>query len=231
MGYNIALSCFLGGLFTAQDEAAKAQEPEEAAYDYYIEEVHELEWYFAQKMAGLFGMGWSGTKHGLHETIDILGMDFEAYRRATIDEARALMLFVVDDFMKTLNQNEALRPFLVSYAFENTPISISFSGAFEDYSDGTVSRVSLYGGEETDKLCYYTDNPYIFKSTKIFEETYREAKERDAALNLDPSVHATKKGEEEIDELLYKFRRALYDDVYLSVYSIGAKLDRDIWTM
>ena len=92
------------------------------------------------------------------------------------------MLFyeIATRFLSRINQNEAIRPYLVKYPFtiENLELVILFFGN----KPGSVSGVSFKPPYEFIKrpsfVFYSTRNPITKRRECLFEETYEEGLER-----------------------------------------------------
>jgi hypothetical protein len=54
-------------------------------------------------------------------------INFIAYRKGTIDEARTLEVKMIDALLKRINDHEKIRPFLAEYPFKEKDIDISIA--------------------------------------------------------------------------------------------------------
>ena len=220
MHFKLAFSlCLFGASLIAEDAS-------ELAYHQYKSCVDDIETSFAEKMAKELNLFWSGTRHRMHEKIEMMGLDFQTQRRATLEEARALELFVLKQFLETINTHKAIQPYLEHTPFKRAYISIAFNGIAGRQSDGTVSQIfNTDGSEETSKIIYSSKDPFNAELVTLLEETYADAKERNALANIDPSIHTPLKGEKEMDAFLSQFIGRVADSSLLTVRSIGAKLN------
>lgn len=199
---------------------------EESAYSQYISYVEEIEVSFANQIHNELGLYWSGASHSMHEKIEQMGMNFQAERRATIDEARAQALYTLNRFLKIINENEKIQPYLEERPFKMADISIRFKGVNGPNSDGSVSDV--FNVTNQNKLIYYAEDPFTFHSQKLLEESYEEAQRLNAASSVDPAVHKTIPGEEEMDDFLIHFIDRMAEKYKLQTWSIGAKMDQGL---
>ena len=93
----------------------------------------------------------------------------------TEQEARALIVQCVNDFLQAANSDPQLRPYLKCYPFTTQHLRLSIANYYgdgKDVFDPYIVIVSIYEG----KLGYYTKdslNEYGYKSKKY--ETYDEA--------------------------------------------------------
>lgn len=104
--------------------------------------------------------------------ISYLGLQFESPEHVMIDDARRLMLALIDSFLDAINSCPRLRPYLHPYPF--TPANIEIRVSFTDNrkypypSPGEIKYVSFIDGS----IIYNTGNPrFIGQLDKFREET------------------------------------------------------------
>lgn len=78
--------------------------------------------------------------------IEAISLRFHAYRRATVEEARELIVMTILKLVDKVNANEKIRPYLKEYPFtrRGADISIAFhnnESASSYYLDGSVALV------------------------------------------------------------------------------------------
>ncbi len=140
----------------------------------YVRYVNEITTSFAKQMQKEFGVYCSGNSGQMPYDVEYVGMSFDAYRRATVEEARALEVIITEKFVNCINNHEKLRPFLREFPFpaKRTEISIAFyKSSGNRYADGSISRIS-----HIDDLTYSV-NDASGKSSTLFEEPYDAAVE------------------------------------------------------
>ena len=114
--------------------------------------------------------------------IDYRMLSFSYYRdkELKIEEARKDMAEVICKYLKAINQEKELRPFLRNYPFDSSNIEITLF--VHDKKGNKVPQGSLTLIEAVDgKISYYVA-PFEVKSEPILEETFEEALEKVQAL-------------------------------------------------
>ncbi|NGX47347.1 MAG: hypothetical protein K1000chlam3_00720 [Chlamydiae bacterium] len=107
---------------------------------------------------------------------DIMGISvgFDAFRKATIDEARELIILITQKFLRTINSYEEIRPYLRDYPFNSDRIyvSISFNNKkHEPETENSISQVTC----TRDKIYYSMAAPKTYSLSEIASESYEEA--------------------------------------------------------
>lgn len=224
------------------DEAEyyRQQETKKRAYEEYIVYVNEIRGAVAEEVEKELGLRFYGTKDSMHEKIEDMGMDFITYRRATVKEARALHLLIIDKFVNAVNAHEKIQPFLEisPFSYERAHVYISFTQrGIGEFRDGTVASImnitnNATNEENRNKLIYARYNPFKQAHRNLLKETYEEA----VALNsLDPVAHPEIHQENALEGLLDQFFLTFVHEVAdeFGVYcdSIGGELVDEIKTI
>lgn len=199
----------------------------EQPFDDYI---NEIEVSFAEQMEKDFDLHWNGTANVIWEKVKELGMSFTIHRKATIEEARALELFVIEKFVQAINQHEKIQPYLNQrpFTFEYVRITISFKERNGYNSDGSI--VYLFNVPDSARtayrnhISYFSQDPFEDNQISLLDEPYEEAVKINAKLSIDPLTHQPNEYEEEIDALLADFANDLQEQYGLYRYSIGGNL-------
>jgi hypothetical protein len=93
--------------------------------------------------------------------VEEISVKFVAYRKATIEEARALEVAMTEKLLKKINENEKIRPYLREYPFKPNRAHVSISFRKHDYSpntDGSVAHIFqarnliFYSGADPNQL-------------------------------------------------------------------------------
>ena len=86
-----------------------------------------------------------------------INLSFVAERRATVDEARELVVRCTQKVIHAINAHERIRPHLVHDPLspQGVEVSISFHGINGCYADGTVSHVFHSGTH----VCFSNEDP------------------------------------------------------------------------
>jgi hypothetical protein len=111
------------------------------------------------------GWGLRGRKN-----IRCMHCGFAYHNEITVEEARKLLLETGNLYLKTINENEKIRPFLENYPFgpENIEIRIFINPEKTMQKSDKLRVITIVDG----KLSYMIRDQYL---TTIYEETYEEA--------------------------------------------------------
>lgn len=193
----------------------------------YGDYMHEIERSFANQMYTEFALLWSGDMNMTREKVKEMGMKFLTYRRATIEEARALELLVIDRFVQAINAHEKIQPFLdiSPFSFKRVSISISFKGINGQIADGNVSYMlnvaDLATTPSRNHIVYFSYDPFKDENVKQLAEPYEEALRLNDAASVDPKIHQENMYEDEMDALLASFTEDMQEQYGLKNWSIG----------
>ena len=110
---------------------------------------------------------------GMPHDVEEIFLNFIAYQRATIEQARKLEVEVTEKLLKRVNEHEKIRPFLREYPFKAGRIGIMI--AFEksentNYKDGSVALIF----QGRNKI-FYRRADKNGKLMDLHEEPYEEA--------------------------------------------------------
>jgi hypothetical protein len=153
--------------------------------------VNELERNFANEMKQTLGLHLCGSSHSMHEDIEELGFKFVIHRRATLEEARAIHLFVMERFVQTVNNFEKILPYLAIHPFspKRAEITIDFEGINGCHSDGSITFMfnvcDLSKAPARNHIVYCAFDPFEYSLIKQLEEPYEEAVRINSAATLD----------------------------------------------
>lgn len=130
-----------------------------------------------KKLEKRYQMKMFGTTDGMMDNINLLGFSFETCRSMSKNEAREIVVSCAQEFLKDINANEKIRPYLKSYPFDIKDIDIAIYLKTPTY--GTVYHpnlavVSVYNG----KIKYSTNNPlndnrFLVQETETFEDAVK----------------------------------------------------------
>lgn len=120
-----------------------------------------------------------GYGGGMYGTINLICLSYQ-YRKPAItqDEARNLIVPIIQLFLQRINENEEIRPYLKNYPFQVENIEVSIS--IHDYEgnmlvDPSIALVSNY----LDRIGYTILYPEgLCKEKSKYRETYAEALEK-----------------------------------------------------
>ena len=105
------------------------------------------------------------------DKIRMLDVTFSSNIELTIPIARKLIVELVDDFLREVNENEKLRPYLAEYPFTAKNVKMCVFGKKVKGNNDLLFSVSSRNAD----ISYRKDNPNGGLLITILEETYDEA--------------------------------------------------------
>lgn len=187
----------------------------DAAYAIYSPYVSQITRSLAEEMKSELGLICQGDSGMMHGEVEVVGIKFAASRRATLEEARALQLFVMERLVQKINAHEKIQPFLQErpFTYKRVDIFISFSGKQGEQSDGTVQYVFNVPDmtsiiRNKNRIFYRANDPFTDQPTEVWDEHYEEAVQaaKEAAIPY-PFTHKTTEKEAAVDRLFAAFTR------------------------
>ena len=207
-------------MYAQDDEAELARRfyAEQAADQELEDYIHVLQILFAKLVnqnLACIGQGVTALYRGKIGTTE--GWNFMLSGRASIQEARALHLAVMNKFVEFMNVDEIIRLSLEVHplTFRRAKITIHFQGDKFHYCDGSIKQISnvteaVNHTENHNKLFYDTGDAFTARSTKLFDEPYEKAIELVHASPVEnPGVHLTTEKEEAIDSTLALYKEKI----------------------
>lgn len=128
-----------------------------------------------EKLSNKYKLRPVGLKGGMQGCINIMGCDFQLNRKMEKDEARAMLVDCMQEFLADINKNVSIRKYLKVYPFDDKHFEVTIFLSTPDhdalyYPDYRV--VSACNGQ----LSYFTKDPQIKYGYKSEEyETYKDA--------------------------------------------------------
>ena len=198
----------------------------------YLNYVNEICLSFVKEMRNEFHLSCRGNTSRMHEKIEEFGMEFDTFRRATIEEARALQLLVMDKFIKKINNHEKIQPFLDEspITFKRVSIKILFEGPNGSYTDGSVAYIfnvsDLAGAiENRNHLFYVSIDPFTGNHIDHFEESIEEALKLVSTSKIEMAYfHKTTPIERAFDQTLSSYAQEMEEEYGFKCSSIGGKI-------
>lgn len=129
----------------------------------------------AKKIHQETGLKLMGIGGGMIQQINRMGMSFARYGDLSMEEARELLVYCVEEYLDAINADEKIRPYLCCYPFSPNNIEINIFIYGEDRRAppiGFLTVVAEIYGRMTYKI--HQPDPVIMKT--IHEEPYNEAK-------------------------------------------------------
>jgi len=106
--------------------------------------------------------------------IEMLALSFIYNKEIDIEDARELLINSVDIFVKAINEDERIHPYLSNYPFEPKNIEISIYLRKLDNSDITPGKL-LIASSNNGILEYDIRDPKTDRLKSIYRESYEEA--------------------------------------------------------
>lgn len=119
----------------------------------------------------LFGSGGQ-----MMDNIKKVHLSFDLQKKVEIDEARVMLIDMTQDFIKQVNADEKIRPYLNNYPFDhmNAEFNINFKDKRHIYLEEGIASAMMVGN----KIYYSKSNSETSPLVTVFEETYAEALEK-----------------------------------------------------
>ncbi len=115
-----------------------------------------------------------GIGSGMMDQIRMLAISFFYYNEVDIEQARDLLMTAGTVFLRHVNANEKIRPYLQNYPFEPKNIQIAIFLMKPDGTEpdaGQLTIISMHKGI----LAYNIDKPGTKQLITIYKETFDEA--------------------------------------------------------
>jgi hypothetical protein len=189
----------------------------------YKKYIHDFYSVFGKQMESDFGL--KLVEGGFVHNFSNDKPEFYAYRRATLEEARALVLAVITKFADALRTDPIMLAYLhkLSLTPDSIGVNISFVNS-HNWSDGDGSIDSVYSRhfwkDPNDVrrlyLQYHTKDPFGDVSdhdSKLYidiEESFEDAVKLNATTSIiNPAVHEPTGFEIELDQILASFKKEM----------------------
>lgn len=107
-------------------------------------------------LAKKYKMRLCGVSEGVMYNINLMGLSFEINRKISKNDTRVLLVNCANDFLKIINENEEIRPYLKIYPFDTKHIEVViFAGPL---NTGTVYHPDLVVGSVRNGEIKYCTN-------------------------------------------------------------------------
>ena len=140
----------------------------------HVKAAKELTFVFARQVEKEFNVSCIGTGGGMPHDVEVLEVDFMSYEVGTIEKAREFIVKTTEKFLKMINENEKIRPFLREYPFKanRAQITIMFAQKGEDPARRDGSIVASF--QVKNRIFYYIEKQ-DGQREKVKEESYDDA--------------------------------------------------------
>ena len=116
-----------------------------------------------------------GTMGQMMGDIQAIGLSFQYFHLVNLEEARELLVNAIQVFLRNINENKKIRPYLHNYPFTTKNIEITiwiYKPGGSDPEQGSIECITL----RRNKLIYRLTAPSKFAPWPVLhEETYEEA--------------------------------------------------------
>jgi hypothetical protein len=118
-----------------------------------------------------------GTGGQMMDDIQVLHMGFDFFQEVDLKKARELMVHAISEYLREINANEEVRPFLHEYPFEAKNVEVRIWFYAPDHSRLPPDKI-YYSSSIDGILNYYIRGKETPTRESIYEETYEEALKR-----------------------------------------------------
>ncbi len=146
-----------------------------------LDDLHKTEAQTIKSLESTYKMKLLGTGGSAMYGIDKVALSFSLDRPISIEEARSIVVGSAAQYIKNINNDKALRPYLEEYPFRADRVDLSFFVTIDKKLQNPkfISAFSLYCGGNVKVPTI----KYVFENEKeervdVVKETYDEAKER-----------------------------------------------------
>jgi hypothetical protein len=118
-----------------------------------------------------------GTGGQMMHDIQMMAMSFYLYHEVDLNEARALLIHAVNQYLLAINSDEKIRPYLHEYPFTAKNLEVRIWAFNADGSEVPLDKIyylCAIGGI----FKYYLNEPETFSRKLIHKETFEEAVEK-----------------------------------------------------
>ncbi len=116
-----------------------------------------------------------GTMGQMMDDVQAIGLFFQYFQLVDLAEARSLIVYATQTFLKNINDNKEIRPYLHNYPFTAKNLEITISVSQKDGyppPQGNIQVVSMDNGV----ISYELTAPSKFEPWPVLhKETYEEA--------------------------------------------------------
>ena len=139
----------------------------------YVKMADEITERVAKQLKAEKNLCLAGTGGGMMNDIQMMAMSFYFYQEVDLKTARELMAYTINKYLKEINSNKEIRPFLHEYPFtaKNVEIRIWIKPNGLNQPLDKIYSISAIKGI----LTYYLDLPETYSRQAPCKETYEEA--------------------------------------------------------
>lgn len=147
----------------------------------YLDVKKQIESETAKSLESTYKMQVCGTGGGAMYGVDSVMLAFDIKRPVTIEEARAIAVGSAELYLKNINKNKMIRPYLEEYPFTARGVELFFY-VHSPNRNGEKKPIDSFvlscGGNIKVPRIRYDVNDENNRLVEVFRETYDEARER-----------------------------------------------------
>jgi hypothetical protein len=188
--------------------------------------VYEIERQVAEEVKQELDLLWSGDRSTMRDEVEEIEMQFASNHIATIEDARTLILSVVEKLVQAINTREKIQPHLQirPFSFKQVSVSIFFLGPLGPNADGSVAYAFSFSDLATTpsqkQIVYFSLDPFENNLILLLKEPYEEALQ----INKTPRNSKQSDYNQKIDIFLNCLAKQITMKYGLSTWGIGGKL-------
>ena len=131
----------------------------------------------AQKLKKEKGVVCIGTGGGMMGNIYNMHMGFQFFHEVDLQEARKLLVSVIDEYLYEINSSTRVRPYLCEYPYTVKGIEISIWIQKPNGSDVPLDEIDYISAIDGVLTYYLCNAPEDYKRRSIHQEIYEQAVE------------------------------------------------------
>ena len=137
----------------------------------YVKLAHEITEKTAKELKAQKNLYLAGTGGQMTDDIQMMAMSFDYYQEVDLKTGRELIIYVINEYLSSINSNKEIRPYLHEYPFTAKNVEIRIFVYNPDRSELPLEKIYCIECINGELEYYARSNP----RQAIYEETYEEA--------------------------------------------------------
>ena len=186
--------------------------------------VREFNHEFSREIEKELGLEWGGHSTEGYREVPLLGVQLYASRPATLPEARAIILFLIEDYRQKIAQDERVKPFIKERSIQSQDVkmTITFNNPDCIYLEGEIYQISNHFSDS--QLLYDAKSAFMEEDPVSSEENLEEAIKLNAASPVSNlATHAASDEEKVLKQAIYHFYEEIAGTAKLMPYAVTEK--------
>lgn len=168
--FSVIVSIFFIFPFFKKEENKRSEEKS----SYYPIYVHQIQDRIGEIVKKQYQLNCCAVGGSMPDDVQSIKIEFQSKKPATVDEARVLMVEILQIFHKEVNQHKNVRPFLREYPFSISRLKLAIHFDARYFGEKEVESVDHVFMSQTG--IYYGRRGKTFEDRiELLEETYEEA--------------------------------------------------------